>query len=214
MIKVNLNKTKSSTIYSQSVSSESVHSTIFTNIKKRLQGKTINISPAILIKMVINLILIACFPLGLKIYELREIKKLNDKKKKEEQVLANEQKKLAILTEELGKYDHLQDKSKEFTDKMDFLKDLAETRLIVPQTIDLIQDKIPKTVWLESLSLNISTGKNILQIEGQSLDEADVNAFAASLHDILNENSIVVNTRDVKESNSVVRVKFKLEGEM
>ena len=51
--------------------------------------------------------------------------------------------------------------------------------------LDLIQNKVPKTVWLENLKLNISEEKNELQMTGKSFNEAHVNAFASSLHDIL-----------------------------
>ena len=92
---------------------------------------------------------------------------------------------------------------------------MAESRLIIPRTIDLIQNKTPKTVWLEVLKLEISEkGHSSVYISGRSFTEDHINFFANSLHDVLDRNSITVDTQDIKEGDSVVRVDFNLKGMM
>ena len=215
MIKVNLNKTKSAVTYNtHSTGLASTGSTIFTSIKKIVDGNEFNFQPVIVIKLIVNISLIFCFPLGLKIYEMNQINHLETEKQKANVALAGVREKLSVLQKELEGYSHLQDKSKEFLKKKEFLKNLAESRLIIPRTVDLIQNKIPKTVWLEHLRMEINQKNNKLEIFGKSFNEAHVNAFARSLHDIMDKNSITVNTRDIKESNSVIKVDFNLKGVM
>ncbi len=189
-------------------------STIFTNLKTALSDSNIAFQPAILIRIAINLLLIACFPLGLKIYEKRQIDRLNRENQKVEALLAGAQSRLNELRAELKNYDHLNEKAKEFTEKKKFLKDLAESRLTIPRVIDLIENRLPKSVWLERLKLKISKDNNEIQITGKGLNEAYVNRFAGSLHDLLDENSITVDTRDIKEGDDIVKVDFSLKGVM
>jgi len=213
MIKVNLNKTKNSVYHTRSTGMASSGSSVFTQLKTVI-SENVDVNPFIFIKFIVNAILILCFPLGLKIYEINEIRKLNKEKSQAETVLSGTQNELSSLKLELAKYDHLKSKAQEFSDKKAFLKELADSRLVIPRMIDLIQNKVPKTVWLEDLSLNISEQKNELQMTGKSFSEAHVNAFASSLHDILDKNSVTVNTRDIKEGDSVVKVNFSLKGVM
>ena len=217
MIKVNLNKTKSSvtSYYTQSRTGlAGAGSSIFTSIKETIANKEIAINPAIFIKIIINLILVLCFPLGLKIYEVREINKLENKKQGVEKSLAETKERFSQLESEIKSYGHLQEQAREFEEKKGFLKELAQSRLIIPQMMDLIQNKTPKTVWLEHLKMEITKDGNKLELSGKSFNETHVNFFASSLHDILDKNSITVDTMDIKEGNSVVKVDFKLQGVM
>lgn len=213
MIKVNLNKTKSSTIYDTNQNTGLAPAgTVLTAIKEQVSKMEINLSPSVFVKMIINIWLILCFPLGLKIYEIQQINKLENEKQKEETTLKGIQDRLAQLKKEIKDYGHLKAKAKEYADKKAFLKQLAESRLVIPRTIDLIQNKMPETVWLENLKLKIQDKGNQLEISGKSFSEDHVNRFASSLHDILDKNSITVNTRDVKEGSSIVKVQFQLKG--
>ena len=216
MIKVNLNKTKSAVAsYTQSRSGlADSGSSIFTSLKETIANKEIAINPAIFTKIIINLILILCFPLGLKIYEVRQIQKLENKKQGTEKLLAETEGRLSQLETEIKSHGHLQDQAREFEEKKAFLKELAQSRLIIPQMMDLIQNKTPKTVWLEHLKMEITEEGNRLELSGKSFHETHVNFFASSLHDILDKNSITVDTQDIKEGNSVVKVDFKLQGVM
>ena len=74
------------------------------------------------------MIFILCFPLGLKIYEMKQIRKLNKEKIQAETVMSGTQDKLYSLEAELAKYNHLENKAKEFLEKKEFLKELAESR--------------------------------------------------------------------------------------
>ena len=214
MIKVNLNKTKSSvTLNTQSTGLASSGSTVFTKIKTVVSERGADFSIALLIRFIINIVLISCFPLGLKFYEIQQINKLGAEKDQEDSLMMETRDRFATLMAEIKSYDHLKKKSEEFTHKRKFLQELAEARLTVPRIIDLIQNKIPKTVWLEELKLKVSKEKNELEISGKSFSEAHVNVFASSLHDILDKNSITVNTQDIAEGgNKMVRVAFVLSG--
>ncbi len=217
MIKVNLNKTRSSTVYRTqktelsplAASLSTAVSTILTNIK----DQRMSLNTTLAVKVMINIILVLCFPIGLKAYEINQKNKLKSEKAQKEKVLATVNEELAILENELKNYDYLQERAEEFKEKKEFLKQLAESRLIIPRTIDLIQGKIPKTVWLESLKLKLSEERGQkLEISGKSFNEAHVNSFANSLHDVLDKNSITVDTEDIKEGGSVIKVKFHLKG--
>lgn len=216
MIKINLNKTQSSVVYpdTKSTGLAASGSTIITKLKGILDDQETVITPAIVAKMIINCVLIAGFPLGLKIYEIQNIGKLNAEKKKMEVTLTEEKSRLSQLEKELNSYSHLKDKSKEFIKKKEFLKQLAEKRLVVPRIIDSVQNKTPKTVWLKSLDIDVTGDKNQIKISGESFSESHVNFFASSLHEILDKNSIIVNTKDIKKGKSVVKVGFDLQGFM
>ena len=216
MIKVNLNKTKTHVSY-QTQHDLTSEKSVLTSLKTYLASiKKTDVDTIVFVKIIMNFILIFCFPLGLKVYEIRQISQLNAEKSQEDKILNKSKGQLSQLEQEIQTYSYLKDKALEFSEKKDFLKQLGEARLVIPRTIDLIQNKIPEAVWLESLNLNASSteGKSTLSITGESLNEAYVNAFANSLHDILDENSITVNTQDVSESNSVVKVRFDLKGIM
>ena len=215
MIKVNLNKTKGSTIYGpQDTGLAPSGSTIFTQIKEALDEQKFVFGPSFFIKMAINIVFIACFPIGLKIYEMKEIGKLEKEEQQMKSLLTSAQGKLSTLKTELESYSYLKEKSDEFSRKKNFLKKLAETRLTVPRIVDLIQNKIPKTVWLENLKLKVFDEGHQLHISGGGFTEAHVNLFAGSLYDILDKNSITVNMQDIKEGDDVIKVSFELKGTM
>ena len=218
MIKVNLNKTKSSIIYNTQRTEEnpanSLLSTVVSTALKGLKGQSmVDLNVSLIAKVLLNLVLILSFPLALKAYEINQINKIKKEKQQKEKLLASANDEFSNLESQLAAYDYLKDKAREFSEKKDFLKKLAESRLTIPRTIDLIQSKTPKTVWLESLKLELSEeGQQSVHISGQSFSEAHVNSFANSLHDVLDKNSITVNTHDIKDGDSVVKVNFSLQG--
>ena len=218
MLKINLNKTKKAEVFQDQTHSTGLAtagSTLFTNLKTLVGGiKSDVITPVLIVKIIINISLIVFFPLGLKIYEMIQINKLETQKKATDDILAGAQLKLDQLRKELSNYDHLKDLSQEFVRKKNFLQGLAEKRLVIPRTIDLIQNNTPKTVWLEHIKLNLSDEKNTVEISGKSFNENHVNSFATSLHNILDKNSITLETQDIKEGESIVKVDFDLKGVM
>ena len=217
MIRVNLKHTKVSAdkamdTKSTGLASEGV-STIVTNLTDVAKRMNLDsLTPGVIFKMVINLILILCFPLGLKIYEINQINKLEKIKKEKEHLLKVKNQKLLNLSQKLESYAHLQEKAKEYQKKKDFLKKIAEDRIIIARTLDIIQSKTPDTVWLKDLHLTLSEKNTKVSLSGKSFKESHINAFADSLNEILDKDSITVSTRDVREGNSVVNVEFDLEG--
>ena len=217
MIKLNLNKTRTA-IDSDTVEGrrkKSGQSTVLTGLQSVLAERMESVGPGFIIKLIVNVVLILCFPLGLKIYEVQQINKLKAQKEKEELLLNETNQQLSILKTELNRYGYLKGKSEEFIRKKEFLSQLTKERLDVPRILDFIQDNLPKTVWLKKIQVDVSNKENTrVEISGESFKEISVNVFASSLEQILNGNSITVNMRDVKEGNSVVKVNFDLKGEI
>ena len=216
MIKVNLKQTETSKKAQETKSTglaTAGASTIVTNLftqARKLQLE--DIGPEVFFKMLINVILIFCFPLGLKVYEINQINKLEKIKKQKTDFLAVANQRLSDLSAELDSYSHLQEKAEEYQTKKDFLKKIAEDRIVIARTLDIIQNKTPETVWLKKLNLELLKEHTKVSLFGKSFKEADINAFADSLNDILDRNSIIVSTKDVKEGGSVRNVEFNLEG--
>ena len=217
MIKINLNKTRT-TVDSQTALSRGKKtrgSTILTEFQSALENRLREASPLFFIKILINIILIASFPLGLKIYEVKQINQLEAQKQKEENLLSQSKQRLSALKKELDSYGYLKDKLREFQKKKEFLSQLTEKRLVVPTILDFIQNKLPDTVWLKRIQVDISKEESKeVQISGESFKEVGVNIFAGLLEEMLDSNSITVNMRDIKEGSNVLKVSFDLKGEM
>ena len=216
MIKINLNKTR--TVADTGLSSKDkktkATSSVLTGLQTAFQGRLSSVGPSFIIKIVINIVCILCFPLGLKVYEVKQINKLKAQKTQEEALLNQANQKLSVLKKKLDSYGYLKEKAEEFEKKKQFLSQLTRERLVIPKILDYIQDHLPSTVWLKNIEVDVSSEKKSIKILGESFKEAGVNIFASSLEQILDENSITVNMRDVKEGNSVVKVSFDLKGEV
>ncbi|MCY4321370.1 MAG: hypothetical protein OXC37_03060 [Bdellovibrionaceae bacterium] len=217
MIKLNLNKTKTS-IEDSSIQESSIDSTkssMLETIQTVLEKGLKDTKPIFFIKIVINIMLILAFPLGLKIYEIQEINKLSAQKQKEELLLTQTTQQLNDLKAELDSYGYLKQKSEEFIRKKQFLKTLTEERLIIPRILDFIQNNLPNTVWLKQIQVDISNKeRKSVTISGESIKEVGVNTFAVFLEEILDTNSITVSMRDIKEGNTVIKVSFDLRGKI
>ncbi|MBC6415304.1 MAG: PilN domain-containing protein [Bdellovibrionales bacterium] len=214
MIKVNFNKKQTENTFQSGLAPKGV-STIYTAFTKAFQNEEA-LSPSVIIKVVVNFTLILLFPLGLKFYEIHEIKKLTKIKDKETLVLNENKTKLSNLKQELENYAYLENEHKEFASKRDFFKKISGDRLIIPRTIDSIQDQIPKDVWLNDMNISLSGESKKVKLSGFSFKEASVNQFASSLKDILDKETIFVDTKDIKEGdiNSVIKIQFDLKGEL
>lgn len=216
MIKINLKRTKVSEDKQDTrntglaaTGASTVVTALFDQAKK-LQIESLK--PEIFFKIVVNIILILCFPLGLKMYEVNQINKLEKVKKQKDDILNAMNQRLSGLSKELQSYSHLKEKAEEYKTKKDFLKKIAEDRIIIARTLDIIQTKAPETVWLKKMHLELLEENTKVLLAGKSFKEADINSFADSLNDILDKNSIIVSTKDVKEGNSIISVEFNLEG--
>ncbi|MDE0092422.1 MAG: hypothetical protein OXN83_03950 [Oligoflexia bacterium] len=215
MIKINLNKTKSEVVSDNSLKETGLNSSsVFANLKTSLGEKSQLLSPGFIIKIIVNIVLVACFPLSLKIYEVKQINELEAQKRKEELLLSQTNQKLSALKQELDSYGYLKEKVEEFSKKRQFLSSLTEERLVVPKILDFIQENLPNTVWLKKVLVDISEENKRVEISGESFRESSVNIFAGSLEQILDGNSITVSMRDIKEGKSVVKVSFDLKGSM
>ena len=216
MIKLNLNKTRSTVASDTELKqSKTSGSALLTDFQTAMSSKFSQAGPGFLIKMLINIIFIACFPLGLKIYEVNQINKLKTQLQKEKNILEQNEQQLSALKTELDSYGYLKEKTKEFETKKEFLSQLTEKRLDVPRILDFIEDKRPDTVWLKKVQIDISREDiKKVSISGESFKERSVNAFASSLEQILNGNTITVNMRDIKEGSSVIKISFDLKGEI
>ena len=217
MIKVNFNQKNAKTAAQGSRGfAPTGTSIIYTAITKAFQGSQEGVDLGVIIKIALNLALILSFPLGLKVYEIREINKLESAKNREITVLNVNQEKLNGLKKELESYSHLKDLAEEFKSKRNFLRKVAEDRLVVPRTIDFIQTQMPKDIWLTDMKISLSGESKKITILGYGFKESSVNYFAHSLKNVLIDQTISVKTEDVKadKSNSVVKVKFQLNGNL
>ena len=216
MIKINLKQTKISKEGYETKSTgmaatggSTVITELFDQVKK---FQLDSLEAEIVVKMIINIILILCFPLGLKIYEINQIKALEKVKKQQDDLLILANQRLSNLSKELEGYAHLHGKAEEYQTKKAFLQKIAEDRIVIARTLDIIQNKTPETVWLNRLNLELLEENTKVFLSGKGFREADINVFADSLKDLLDKNSIIVNTSDVKDGNSVTSVEFNLEG--
>ena len=220
MIKINLNKTKQSAEASPEATKiteltsvlKNAGTTLITTLSNKARVEELNVGKVV--KAAVKLIVIACFPLSLKFYEINQITQLESEKVSQDQILSDIQKQLGAVNAEIGKYGWLQEKSKEYVKKKEFLKSLAEKRLVIPRTIDFIQNNTPATVWWNSISLNIEKDQKKISIKGESFNESYVNSFANSLHDVVDKNSITVSTRDMQGQERLEKVQFDLMGEI
>ena len=211
MIKVNLKKTKTSN--TQHTKARTGVGQTFTGTVKEVQQimNQFGLDSGLVFKVLFKLLLIGCFPLALKIYEKRKVGDLRKEKNQQEEILNQANQKLSAIQQQLNSYDYLQEKSKEFHEKKEYLKQLAAKRLVIIKTLDALQDNIPKTVWLDRLSMRVEKGGKMIEISGKSFSESNINAFAGNLTEVLDQNSIVINTRDIKEGGSIVKVEFNLK---
>ena len=217
MIKINFNQKSAKTNASGSKGFASTGTSIvFTAITRALKGNQDAVDLGIIIKIVFNLVLVLSFPLGLKIYEIREINNLESIKNGEKIVLNKNQEKLNGLKKELEKYSYLQGLAGEFKDKRKFLSKIADDRLVVPRTIDFIQTQMTKDIWLTEMKIYLEGDPKKVFISGYGFKESRVNHFAHTLKGILNKKTISVTTQDVKRdgNNSIIKIKFQLEGHL
>jgi len=218
MIKVNFNQKKTSMAEARTRGlAPTGTSQILNQFTETLKEKQSLLDTQTLVKFIFNIIIVLCFPIGLKIYEIKEIRKLEKLKAQEQSILDQKNQQLASVKKELEAYAYLEDLSKEFSTKRAFLSEISSGRLVVPRVIDFIQNKIPKGMWLTNVKIdlqNLETAK--LSISGFSIKEASINYFTNSLEAILQRESILVNTRDIKDSQSqtITKTNFSLKGNL
>lgn len=217
MIKVNFNQKKTDATESRAKGlAPTGASTVFTQFTEVIKQSQDILDSQTIVKLSINLLITFSFPIGLKVYEVREINKLENQKAQEQSVLDQKKQQLADLKKELDSYGYLNDISQEFKTKRSFLKGVAADRLIAPKIIAFIQDEIPKDIWLTNVKIDLKGEKKKLNISGFSVKESSINYFTSALQSVLHRKSIFVETRDVKDgqSDSIIKTDFKLKGDL
>ena len=217
MIKVNFNQRKTDATESRSRGLASTGaSTAFTQFTERIKHSQDILELQTIVKFVINFLIVLSFPVGLKIYEVREINKLENQKNQEQSILDQKQQQFANLKKELDSYGYLQAMSQEFAIKRAFLKGVSAERLIVPRIIESIQNQIPEDIWLTDIKIELKEKQKELHISGFSVKESSINYFTNTLQSILNRKSIFVETKDIKDgqSDSIIKTNFKLTGDL
>ncbi|MGI9548438.1 MAG: PilN domain-containing protein [Bdellovibrionales bacterium] len=217
MIKINLKKTKTSSVHHKTDLDDSekmdYQTAMNTIVKDWFKVDFEQLNPFLLVSMLFKLTVMACFPLGLYIYEVQIINQLKDEFKIVDQKKQSKEKTLKELQAQIAGQEYLKDKAKEYDSKKEFLKGVANSRIIIPQLLDQVQSIIPESVWLKSIQVSIKKeGK--LTIKGESLGEDRINLFANSLETIVKRESIKVNMNDIKENNNSVKVGFTLKASL
>ena len=216
MIKVNFNKKDSGKKGITRGVAPTGSSTVFTSLTEAVQDAGGILDTKSIVKMIINVLLVLAFPIGLKIYEIQEISKLTNKKNQEQSILDQKKQQLAQLQQELEQYAYLNDLANEYKSKRNFLKLISGNRLIAPRIIDFLQNQIPKDVWLTGLKIELGQEEKKITLAGYSIKEASINYFTNTLQSILHEDSISVNTQDVKDgqSDTILKTNFNLNGNL
>ena len=148
MIKFNLKSTKTS-VNMDPLAGENYTQNIRTNLTEFLDHLDLSsIDPKTFIFIALKILIILCFPLGLKVYEVYQINILKTEREQVDKVLTAKNGEVSHLNQELEKLSYLKKKAEEYESKKNFLKNLAYSRLIVPKILDQIQSVIPETVCL------------------------------------------------------------------
>lgn len=220
MIKVNLKNTKTSISrfgYSEpgtegGVTEETRLSTVLTQLKQMdLSG----LETDFLLKVLLKTVFLLTLPFALKVYEVINITRLENIRKKAEANLTETKAKVNQLQSRIDSYGYLKKKEEEFNKKKALLSDLATSRLVIPRFLDEIQTSIPPSVWLKKVQVDSKQKeKRTVSFSGESLNEEIVNIFVEELKGIVNANSIQLNTQDVKEGDIPVKVRFDIKAEM
>jgi len=217
MIKINFNQKKTANKQPETRGlAPTGTSQIYTQITDLVKDAQDVLDAQTIFKAVFNLVLVLAFPLGLKIYEITEIRKLEAQKVQEQSVLELKNQELATLKKELSEYDYLKEAADEFQKKRDSLKRISVARLTVPRVMDFVQNQTPEDVIITSLKIELRKEEGLLFLSGFGFKEASINYFTNNLEQILRGESIVVDTRDVKEgqSDSIIKTNFNLRGSL
>lgn len=217
MIKINFNQKKTANKQPETKGlAPTGTSQIYTQITELVKDAQDVLDAQTIFKAVFNFVLVLAFPLGLKIYEITEIRKLKAQKAQEQSVLDLKNQELASLKKELSEYDYLKEAANEFQKKRDSLRRISIARLTVPRVMDFVQNQTPEDVIITNLKVELRKEEGFLSLSGFGFKEASINYFTNNLEQILRGESIVVDTRDVKEgqSDSIIKTNFNLRGSL
>ena len=218
MIKLNLKHTKVSTAVGESSADATsrLNATSLTSNMEQLIGQIdlSELDSGFFVKFSIKLFLIASIPLILKIYEIYNITLLEKEKNKVESVLSSRNGQSSGLQKKIESFSHLKKQAEEYESKKSILKKLAYSRLIIPKFLDQVQSVIPDSVWLTGVRVSGNNDTNQITLSGESVNEESVNNFLVYLKNVVQENSIQFNTRDIKKKGRLVRVQFNIKADL
>ena len=224
MIKVNLKNTKTAISrfsYSETTSAtgaSTAASTQLSSFLKQLQQLDLSsLDTAVLLRIMIKFILVCAIPFSLKIYEIINIEKLKNSIKQVETNVASTNSARDQIQVKIKNYDYLKKKEEEFNRKKELLSGLASSRLVIPRFLDEIQTAIPPSVWLKEMEVsapNPRENKRQVKFAGEGLNEELINSFVEELKIFVDANSLRLNTRDIKEGEISVKVKFDIQAEL
>ena len=218
MIRLNLKHTKVSTAIGEGSAEDAsrLGATSLTSNMEQLIGQIdlSELDAGFFVKFSIKLFLIASIPLGLKVYEVYNITLLEKEKSRVESVLSSRNEQSSALQKKIESFSHLKKQAEEYENKKNLLKKLAYSRLIIPKFLDQVQSVIPDSVWLTGVRVFGGNDVNKITLDGESVNEESVNNFLVYLKDVVQENSIQFNTRDVKKKGRLVRVQFNIKADL
>ena len=220
MIKINLKNTKTSISHMDTMAgfseggTQSRNSTSFSQMATNLHKiNWASLDIGILLRIAFNILLVLSIVLGVKIYEIRSINRLEQalnlsKKTLDEKKQTLDQVKAEIKA--LGKYEK---EAQEFDSKKNLFKKLADQRLQVPRLLDQIQSVIPGHVWLKDIKISVRDGD--ISISGESINEDKVTKFVNDLgSNIMDSNTAQFNTTDLVSENRTNKIKFNVKGKL
>ena len=216
MIKINLKHTRtavSQTSWSEmNLTSETSAKSIATNLSESLKNIDLSaIDSALLLKILLKFLLVFSIPFGLKIYEIMNLNSLEERQSAAKAKTEAKKAESSVLQKQIDKYGHLKSKEEEFNKKRKILEELAAGRLVIPRFLDEIQTIIPPNVWLKRIDITQDPeGKTQLALSGEGVLEEEINGFVEELKSVADGNSIRLNTTDVKDGETSVKVSFTI----
>ena len=222
MIKVNLKNTKtaiSRTGYSETnaTGTESAGSQLSSLIGQLKQIDLSALDTTILLKIAIKFILLSSLPFSLKIYEMIHIGILESKLQKVEENINHKNATRDQMQIQINNYGYLKKKEEEFKRKKELLSSLASSRLVIPRFLDEVQTAIPPSVWLHRIEVSAedkNEKKRDVSFSGEGINEELINNFVEDLKMFVDANSLRLNTRDIKEGQSSIKVQFDIQAEL
>ena len=220
MIKVNLKNTKTAISrfgYSEpgtepGLTEKTQLSTVLMQLKKL---DVSGLDTGFLLRVLFKVMFLLTLPFALKVYEVINITRLENMKKKADAELMAKKTKVNQIQSRIDAYDYLKKKEEEFNKKKTLLSELASSRLVIPRFLDEIQTSIPPSVWLKKVQVDSEQKeKRTVSFSGESLNEETINIFVEELKGIVDANSIQMNTQDLKEGDISVKVRFDIKAEI
>ena len=230
MIKINLKHTKTSVKQIDVENTENVKleddgsqtGSILSRFSESIQVSELD--SGVFTRAAFKILLILTMPIGLKVLEIYKLNQLKVELASQKAVVQKNQAKISGIKKEIEKYKYLKDKGREYTDKMNFLNGLAQSRLVIPKFLDQIQSSIPPSVWLKSIKIAKAQAQaknkekektREVTLKGESLNEESVREFLSRLERVFRHDSISSDTEDREQKkDGGVGVTFRIRARL